>query len=715
MTLSKQILLGLAAGVAVGLFFGEKVALLELPAKAFVQLLQVTVLPYVIGSLIVGVARGTPAQARRLASKGGLALLLLWALSLFLVFLTPLGLPPDKGGAFFATADVTTERDIDWIELYIPANPFRSLANNLVPAVVVFSVLLGVALLGIKGKERVLDVLDIVNKALARAGTLVVALTPYGLFAIAGHAAATLRLEEFERLQAFLLVYGGLALVLMLWLLPATVSALTGLSYRRVVSLSFDPLLTAFVTANLFVVLPLLAERGKALLAESGLEKKSADEAIDVLVPASFTFPHSAKLLSLVFILFAGWFVGSPVPVSQYPALAGAGLLSLFGSIYAAVPFLLDLVRLPADLFQLFMVSSVVNSRFGSAAAAMHVFALALLGAHLMAGRLRFDVKRLAAVAAGTLVLLAVFLGGSRLVLGRMLPGPEKATAALDRLRLSGAWGTLASAEVLPTTAPPATAPVAGRRVDEIRARGILRFCFTDDEVPWAFRNGRGELVGLEIDLVHALAAELGLRLVLVPVARSEREQALRAGACDLAAGRVRPSSRTLFSRPITDEAWAFLVRDHHRELFTTLERVRRHPGLRIAVLRGPEWMQRLSALVPNAEVVGVDSLLDYVNAPPGRFDAMYTGFARGTAMSLLHPLFTTVIPEPGLGAVPMAFMVPEGESDLLARLDAWVEQERASGLVEAKIDYWVRGKGARAEQGPRWSVARDVLHWWKS
>jgi ABC-type amino acid transport substrate-binding protein len=214
---------------------------------------------------------------------------------------------------------------------------------------------------------------------------------------------------------------------------------------------------------------------------------------------------------------------------------------------------------------------------------------------------------------------------------------------------------------------------------------------------------------------VHALAAELGLKLELVPVARAEREQALRTGACDLAAGRVRPSSRTLFTRPITDEAWAFIVPDHQRTLFTSLERTRRHPGLRIAVLKGPEWIQRLQALLPDAEVIGVDSLLDFVDAPPGRFDAMYTGFARGTAMSLIHPQFATVIPEPGLGAVPIAFMVPEGEEDLLARLDAWVEQERASGLVAAKIDYWVRGKGARAEQGPRWSVAKDVLHWWKS
>ena len=368
------------------------------------QLLQVTVLPYVVTSLVAGIAGGTPALARRLASRGGLALALLWALSLALVFVSPLALPPDKGGFFFATTDVASEPRIDWLDLYIPSNPFRSLANNVVPAVVVFSILLGVAILGLPGKERILGPLSLVNDALGRAGSLLVKLTPYGLFAIAGHSAGTLRLEEFERLQAFLLVYVGLALILTLWLLPGLVSVLTGLSYRRILSLAQDPLLTAFVTANLFIVLPLLAERGKALLAEAGLDKKDADEAADVLVPASFTFPHSAKLLSLAFVLFAGWFVGAPVPAREFPSLAGAGLLSLFGSLNTAVPFLLDLVRLPADLFQLFIVSSVVNSRFGSAAAAMHTFALALLGAHLMAGRLRVERKRLLGFAAATLV-----------------------------------------------------------------------------------------------------------------------------------------------------------------------------------------------------------------------------------------------------------------------------------------------------------------------
>jgi polar amino acid transport system substrate-binding protein len=258
--------------------------------------------------------------------------------------------------------------------------------------------------------------------------------------------------------------------------------------------------------------------------------------------------------------------------------------------------------------------------------------------------------------------------------------------------------------------------PVRGHRVQDIRRRGSLRFGVTDDEMPWSFRNGRGEIVGLEADLAHAIAVDLGLRLELVPVGRDAREGALASGACDVAAGRIAPTRAMAmqFSRPITEEAWAFLVPDHERELFASLDRARSHEGLRVAVMRVPEWVARVRAILPRAEVVPVDSILDFVNAPPGQLDAMYTGYGRAVAQSLLHPRLAAVVPSPGLGGVPLAFTVAAGEEDLLQLVNAWLEQARASGLLEAKLDYWARGKGARAEEGPRWSIGRDVLGWWR-
>ena len=109
-------------------------------------------------------------DARLLASRGGLLLVALWALSLGLVFLFPLALPSGKGGAFFSFAGLEPERAIDWLDLYIPANPFRSLANNVVPAVVVFAVLAGVGLMALPRKQALLEPLHVFNEAMGRVG-----------------------------------------------------------------------------------------------------------------------------------------------------------------------------------------------------------------------------------------------------------------------------------------------------------------------------------------------------------------------------------------------------------------------------------------------------------------------------------------------------------------------------------------------------------------
>ena len=41
---------------------------------------------------------------------------------------------------------------------------------------------------------------------------------------------------------------------------------------------------------------------------------------------------------------------------------------------------------------------------------------------------------------------------------------------------------------------------------------------YTPDNLPFAFRNGRGELVGFDIEMAHRLAADLEVDLELVPV-----------------------------------------------------------------------------------------------------------------------------------------------------------------------------------------------------
>ena len=225
----------------------------------------------------------------------------------------------------------------------------------------------------------------------------------------------------------------------------------------------------------------------------------------EVIVPASFNFPHTGKLLSLSFILFAGWFADATVPVSAYPQLALAGLVSFFGSLSAAVPFLLDLFRIPADTFQLFLATGVINSRVGSLVAAVHTLTVALLATCAITGQLRWRRAALLRYAGITLALVITVIGGTRLLFATTLAPAYSKDAVLASMQLLSD----PVAATLATTASPAPA-TSLPPLDTIRQRGVLRVGYLPDSLPFAFVNQGGDLVGFDIELAHDLARELG-------------------------------------------------------------------------------------------------------------------------------------------------------------------------------------------------------------
>src|SRR5262245_57656959 len=143
MSFTSRILIGLALGVALGLLLGERAEPLQIAADTFVRLLQMTVLPYVTVSLVAGIGSLAAARAKELFLKVGGLVLVLWGLGLGAVFLMPLAFPAIQTASFFSTTLVQPPPSVDFVSLYVPANPFHSLANNVVPAVVLFSVILG--------------------------------------------------------------------------------------------------------------------------------------------------------------------------------------------------------------------------------------------------------------------------------------------------------------------------------------------------------------------------------------------------------------------------------------------------------------------------------------------------------------------------------------------------------------------------------------------
>jgi hypothetical protein len=109
-------------------------------------------------------------------------------------------------------------------------------------------------------------------------------------------------------------------------------------------------------------------------------------------------------------------------------------------------------------------------------------------------------------------------------------------------------------------------------------------------------------------------------------------------------------------------EKWAFLTLDHEPNVYASLDSLRQLRAPRITVFREPEWIDMLRARLPNAEVIPIDSLLEYINAPAGRFDATFTGYDRALAYSVAYPQFAAVVPTPDFGSIPIAISVSAGK-----------------------------------------------------
>jgi Na+/H+-dicarboxylate symporter/ABC-type amino acid transport substrate-binding protein len=716
MSFSRKILVGLALGVATGLFLGDHAAPLRIVADGFVRLLQMTVLPYVTVSLIVGIGGLDPAAARRLFLRVGVVTLLLWALALCAVFLMPLAFPTLESASFFSSTLVEERQPVDFLSLYIPSNPFYSLANNIVPAVVLFSCLLGIALMGIERKAALIDALSVVERALARANRLVARLTPVGLFAIAANTAGTMDLDQVARLRVYQISYAALAALLALWVFPGLVACLTPIPARRVLSVMRDVLITAFVTGDLFIVLPALIERSKVLLSEYGSEGEDGSTP-DVIVPSFYNFPHAAKMLSLSFVLFAAWFSETSLPATDYPRLAAAGMVSLFGSINVAMPFLLDYARVPADTFQLFMATSVLNIRFGTLAAASHMIVLGLVGPYVLRGQLRLSAPRLLRYALVTVVLAAATLGtlatGLRALGGGRYEGARLASEMGLRLPPSP------QATVLKELPPdPLPLPREGATlIEAIRARGRIRIGFFPQQAPFSHFNAKGELVGFDVEMAHALARELEAPIEFAPVPREQLVEVLEQNRVDLVMSGVivttRRAARVVFSSPYLDETLAFIVPDHRRAEFSEAAWVRRQDGLRLGVPDLPYIRQLVEREFPNARVVPLplaDPECALARDLDG-LDAVVLTAERGSFLTLLHPAWSVAVPHPLDLKLPLAYPVARHDIETARFLGTWIDLKKKDGTIQTLYDHWILGRDTKARQ-PRWSILRNVLGW---
>jgi polar amino acid transport system substrate-binding protein len=211
-----------------------------------------------------------------------------------------------------------------------------------------------------------------------------------------------------------------------------------------------------------------------------------------------------------------------------------------------------------------------------------------------------------------------------------------------------------------------------------------------------------GELKGPWVEMMRALAAHMGLPIVLIEVPTPAKlVECLDTGACDIGSLGFDPERAALVggvTPPFMHFDYTYLV--PAGSPLHSLADVDR-PGVRVAVVRGHASTLALGRIAKQLEQVSTDT-------PDASFDLLRKG--RVDAWASAGPAlvdYASTLPgsrvlDGGYGTNSPAFVVPKGQTARLAYISDFVEQARASGVVQRAIDRSGQGGFRAAEPAKR-------------
>ncbi|MFQ5510726.1 MAG: dicarboxylate/amino acid:cation symporter [Candidatus Krumholzibacteriia bacterium] len=287
MKLHWKIGIGMVAGVAAGLLINESVVVggglgrllghlgfirlffihvvdpvLAPVGTVFIKLLKMLIVPLILASMVVGVAR--VGDIRKLGGLGSRTFLFYvlttWA-SVFVGLVMVNLIKPGRGAPLLAgeipEAVHTVVGFWDVLLNMVPDNPIKAMANMDILPLIVFSLLLGAVLTTIGGRAKPLtDFFESLNEAMMKMADIVIRLTPIGVFALLARVVAETGPGIFANLGKYMLTVLIGLLIHALVTLPLLLKYLARVRPERYVAKVSPALTTAFSTASSSATLP---------------------------------------------------------------------------------------------------------------------------------------------------------------------------------------------------------------------------------------------------------------------------------------------------------------------------------------------------------------------------------------------------------------------------------------------------------------------------
>ena len=297
-TLTSWIFAGMIAGAAIGYDFPALALNLRLLAQIFLRLIKVIIAPLLFATLVSGIAAHSDLKkVGRMGVKALISFEIITTLALFIglaaINISKAGVGAQIPVASRESVNVEKLSASDTILHIFPENIAKSVADNQVLQVVVFSLIFGIALSLVKKEDKrrpMLAFTESLSEVMFKFTNIVMLFAPIGVMGAIAYTVATTGVGILGNLAKLLLaLYVALAVFLGLVLLPIAVAF--GVPIRRFLRAVAEPATIAFGTANSEAALPRAMEAMEAI----GVPR----EIVAFIMPMGYSFNLTGSTLYL--------------------------------------------------------------------------------------------------------------------------------------------------------------------------------------------------------------------------------------------------------------------------------------------------------------------------------------------------------------------------------------------------------------------------------
>ena len=713
-TLSNLVIVGMVLGIIAGVLFGDECSRLAIIGDAYVTLLLMCVLPYVVITLMYSIGKLNVENAKMITVKGGIITATFWGIAIFFVLLMPVTFPQWKSAKFFSNSLIESPTHVSYIKLYLTDNPFNAMAEGLVPAVVLFCICIGIALIALPDKMVIIRDMEIFGKALEKVTSMMVKTAPIGTFAITAVAAGTMTFDEIGRIQVYLITFVVAALLMTFAIFPLIISTFTPYKYKEIFSVSKETLIIAFTTSNLFILLPLIARDIKVLMKKHNLYNDERNTMNDIIIPICYIFPCTGKLLTILFITFAAWYDGVTIEVWQYPEFIFTSLLSFIGSANYAIPFLLDHYHISTDLFDIYLMAGVINGKFATLLASVYLFGFTLLATAWITGFATFDKKKLMKNLTIIITTTILTVVATKYIL-TLTPNNNNAVSdMLASMRIKNP----VKMEVIKNYPNKSAlskmfSPKPGiNRINMIKDRKVLIVGYNKNARPFTYFNKKGDLVGFDIAMATILAHDLNCTLKFIPIQYENLGVALDSGTIDIAMAGISKTvdriTKLDFTQSYMTVTLALVAKDYNSNKYRETAVLKNMKELRVAILKGSAYKNEIDESMKNFKFIEIPDVNDFYLGKIDA-DAFLTSAEQGSAFCMLYPSFDTVVPHPNIHKDTLAYVIAKNDLEFSKYLNEWLAIQKAKGVISKLRAYWIFGENIDYKH-KRWNLLNNLF-----